>query len=482
MKTLEQLAFDNTYARLPARFYSRVTPTPQGTPYRVSVNPAAAALLGLDPQEFERPDFPAIAAGYQPLPQAEPIAAVYAGHQFGVYVPRLGDGRAILLGEVMNGDNRWEIQLKGAGPTPYSRMGDGYAVLRSTIREYLAGEAMHGLGIPTTRALAIVGSDAPVYRETAETGATLIRLAPTYVRFGTFEFFSHTQQTEALKTLADYVIERHYPEFSGDYAGFFREVVTRTARLLAQWQAVGFTHGVMNTDNMSIVGLTIDYGPYGFMDAYIPRYIPNHSDAAGRYAFSRQPQIALWNLAALGQALLPLCDEAALRAALDSYGEVFNAHYLALMCAKLGLGATRADDAKLIEDFLILLARNGSDYTNSFRALSRFSRHGDNTHLRDRFLDRPAFAAWAGRYAERLAAEASDDGERQVRMNRVNPKYILRNYLAQLAIERAQHKDFDEIERLRQVLADPYSEQPDFESYAAAPPDWAREIELSCSS
>lgn len=489
MKKFEQLQFDNSYARLPAGFHNRVLPRPVGEPYLVSFNPAAAALIDLDPTEAHRDDVASIFAGWQLLPGSEPIAAVYAGHQFGVYVPQLGDGRAILLGEVLNkAGERWDLQLKGAGPTPYSRGFDGRAVLRSTIREYLGSEAMAGLGIPTTRALGIVGSDAPVYRETVETSATLLRMAPTHVRFGSFEFFSHTGRYQALRELTDYVIAHHYPELAGIAAGerdglWFAEVVVRTARLLAQWQAVGFAHGVMNTDNMSILGLTLDYGPYGFLDAYQPDFISNHSDHQGRYAFNRQPNIGLWNLSCLAQALVPLMDQEALKAALNGYADVYNSHYLALMQAKLGLRESRRHDAELVQALLTLMAQSATDYTNTFRALGEFRSDGDHAWLRDRFIDRSAFDAWAIRYRERLAAEGSDAVERQAQMNRVNPKYVLRNYLAQIAIDKAvQDQDYTEIDRLLALLQAPYTERPDQERYAAEPPDWGRHIEVSCSS
>ncbi|MDQ2694406.1 MAG: YdiU family protein, partial [Pseudomonadota bacterium] len=298
MRTLEQLRFVNRYATLPETFFRRVRPSPEGEPQRVSFNPAAAELLDLDPAEAGRDDFARCFAGWRLPPGAEPIAAVYAGHQFGVYVPQLGDGRAILLGEVENAaGGSWDVQLKGAGPTPYCRGFDGRAVLRSTIREYLCSEAMHGLGIPTTRALCIVGTNAPVHRETVEPGAVLTRLAQSHVRFGTFEYFSHSGRHDDLARLADFVIRHHYPALADQppaqrYAGLFAEVVTRTAQLLAHWQAMGFAHGVMNTDNMSILGLTLDYGPYGFMDAFDIGFVPNHTDVQGRYAFDRQPHVA----------------------------------------------------------------------------------------------------------------------------------------------------------------------------------------------
>ena len=298
IRALDTLSFDNSYARLPEAFYAKLNPTPFGSPpYLVHANRAAADLIDLDPEQTARPEFAGLFGGSMLAPGMEPLAMLYSGHQFGVYVPQLGDGRAILLGEVKNDrGERWDLHLKGAGMTPFSRDGDGRAVLRSTIREYLCSEAMHRLGIPTTRALCIVGSDEKVYREQIETAATLVRMAPTHVRFGTFEIFYYRQQHEHLKVLADYVIDQffaHLREADDKYARFFTEVVERTAKLIAQWQAVGWAHGVMNTDNMSILGITLDYGPFGFMDDYDAGFICNHSDHNGRYAFNQQPYIGL---------------------------------------------------------------------------------------------------------------------------------------------------------------------------------------------
>jgi uncharacterized protein YdiU (UPF0061 family) len=413
---------------------------------------------------------------------------LYSGHQFGVYVPQLGDGRAILLGEAINGrGERWDLHLKGAGLTPFSRDGDGRAVLRSTIREYLCSEAMHALGIPTTRALCIVGSDAKVYREQVETGATLLRMAPSHVRFGTFEIFYYRKQYELLKTLADFVISGHFPHLqavSEKYARFFAEVVERTARLIARWQAVGWAHGVMNTDNMSILCLTLDYGPFGFMDDYDAGFICNHSDHNGRYAFNQQPYIGLWNLSCLAQALLPLAEKEALKAGLDAYTPVFEREYRALMRAKLGLAEERGGDDELIRDFLSLLQGSRADFTIVFRELGTFLSQPEmkNEHLREHFVDPDRFDEWALRYRDRLQAERSRDADRQEAMNRVNPKYVLRNYLAQNAIEKAQQKDFSELERLFALLQHPYTEQPGMEEYASPPPNWGKHLSVSCSS
>ncbi len=311
-RPLDSLQWDNSYARLPGAFFERVAPTPLPDPYLVAFNRDAAELLDLDEAEATNPEFLAALNGDRVLSGSTPIAAIYAGHQFGVWVPQLGDGRAILLGEVVTDQHaRWDIQLKGSGPTRFSRMGDGRAVLRSTIREYLAGEAMHALGIPTTRSLAIFGSSAPVYRERVETAAVLVRLAPTHVRFGTFQLFASRGQHDAVAQLADYVIEYHFPHLlklpaSARYAAWYAEVVDRTARMIARWTAVGFSHGVMNSDNMSILGLTLDYGPYGWLDGYDRGFICNHTDEIGRYAFDQQPKVGLWNCARLGESILTL--------------------------------------------------------------------------------------------------------------------------------------------------------------------------------
>lgn len=413
---------------------------------------------------------------------------LYSGHQFGVYVPQLGDGRAILLGEATNEQGqRWDLHLKGAGLTPFSRDGDGRAVLRSTIREYLCCAAMRGLGIPTTLALCLVGSDDKVYREQIETGAMLVRMAPSHVRFGTFEIFYYRKQHDHLKILADYVIDQHFPHLRDaeeKYAKFFTEVVERTARLIAQWQAVGWAHGVMNTDNMSILGLTMDYGPYGFMDDYDAGFICNHSDHNGRYAFNQQPYIGLWNLSCLAQALLPLVEKEALKAGLETYQPLFDREYQERMRAKCGLVEAQAGDDELIRDFLGLLQGSHVDYTIVFRELGAFaSQNGAmNEKLREHFLNPERFDEWAVRYRDRLRSEGSRDDERCARMNHVNPKYVLRNYLAQTAIEKAQHKDFSEIDRLFTVLETPFTEQPTMESYALPPPNWGKYLAVSCSS
>ncbi|MEJ7575669.1 MAG: YdiU family protein [Pyrinomonadaceae bacterium] len=489
MKKLTELTFDNTYARLPEAFYRRVKPTSVPAPYLVSFNAAAAELLDLDGSEARRPEFVEYFCGNRLLPGADPIAALYAGHQFGSWVPQLGDGRAILLGEVRNGKGeRWDLQLKGAGPTPFSRGFDGRAVLRSCVREYLCGEAMHNLGIRSTRALSIVGSNLPVQRERAETAAVLLRMAPTHVRFGTFEVFANRGQIENVKALADYVIAQFFLEVADEknkYAAFLREVVRRTAVMIAQWQAFGFVHGVMNTDNMSILGITIDYGPFGFMDDYDPNFIPNHSDYSGRYAFNQQPHVGLWNLSCLAHALLSLVSEEEAFAALDSYEADFNDAYGLLMRVKLGLAESEADDHALLKELLDALAANAVDYTNFFRRLGNFNSAPDerNEMLRDMFIDPASFDLWATKYRARLRLELSVDRERGERMKRINPKYMLRNYMAQKAIADATEKrDYTEIDGLLALLSRPFDEQPERDLYAAPSPDWGKRLVVSCSS
>ncbi len=489
-KKLQNLDFDNSYCALPGNFYSRVHPEPLQNARLAAFNRSAAQLLDLAEEADEDPDFVRYFNGEVYLPGSDPIATVYAGHQFGYYVPQLGDGRAILLGEVKNAKGeRWDLQLKGAGLTPYSREGDGRAVLRSVIREYLCSEAMHGLGIPTSRALAILDSGQKVYRERIERGAMLVRLAQSHVRFGSFELFFYRGQKQEIGILADYVIKQHFPHIDPNdpqrYLHFFDEIVARTARLMAQWQAVGFAHGVMNTDNMSILGLTLDYGPFGFLDSYNPEFICNHSDMAGRYAFDQQPDVAHWNLACLAQALTPLLPMESLQSSLFRFPSIFASHYLNRMTAKLGIASPQAEHAGLVHALLEMLKQNSLDYTRFFRRLATFdsAEGAQNSHLRDQFIDREQFDLWARSYRAVLLQQDMPDTIRAEAMNRVNPKYILRNYLAQIAIGKAEEaQDYSEIDRLLQILSAPFDEQPQFEEYASQPPDWAAHIQVSCSS
>jgi uncharacterized protein YdiU (UPF0061 family) len=480
-RTLEELRFANSFAELGDAFSERRTPTGIPGARLVAFSPEAGALLGLRAGEEQRPLFRDLVAGNAVLPGMEPIAARYGGHQFGVWAGQLGDGRAILLGEVRNErDEPWELQIKGAGLTAFSRMGDGRAVVRSSVREFLASEALHALGVPTTRALALAAGDEPVLRERVERTATVIRLAPTFVRFGSFEIFHYRGQHAEVRALADYVIERFYPECGAGedrYARFFAIVVERTARLMAAWQAVGFAHGVMNTDNFSILGLTLDYGPYGFMETYAPGLICNHTDEAGRYAFDKQPTIGLWNCYALGEALSSLIAETDRLVPLQRYAEVYRAHFLALVRGKLGLRDARDDDPDLALSLFELLERRRVDWTRFWRALS----HDDAAALA-LLGDDETSRAWFARLDERVVAPGGSDDERRAAMRAVNPKYVLRNWVAQVAIEATERGDDTVVNALLDVLRAPYEEHPAREEWTrSAPPAYA-DLEVSCSS
>jgi uncharacterized protein YdiU (UPF0061 family) len=469
------------------------TPLPaQGLPepHWVATSAACAAWMGWPDDWTARNHGQAlqVLAGNATWPGMQPLASVYSGHQFGVWAGQLGDGRALLLGEVASPQGPLEVQLKGAGLTPYSRRGDGRAVLRSSIREFLCSEAMAALGVPTTRALAVVGSPLPVRRETVESAAVVARVAPSFIRFGHFEHFAHHGHHQALQRLLDHFVSHHAPECAHapePVVALLARVAEQTADLIAHWQSLGFCHGVMNTDNMSMLGLTLDYGPFGFMDAFDPGHICNHSDDRGRYAYARQPSVAFWNLHALAQALLPLMPgdpEAAgerLLEAVEAYRGRFAVAMLGRLRAKLGLLTEQAQDQALADDLLKLMAASRADFTQTFRRLARA--HRDPTPLRDLFIDREAADAWLDRWRLRLAAEGSVDAERETRMLAVNPAVVLRNHLAEGAIRAAQAGDFSETARLLKVLQRPFDE-PVLPSDAALPPDWAQHLEVSCSS
>lgn len=465
-------------------FYSALTPTPLQNARLIWHNAPLAQTLGIDPALFSPASGAGVWGGETLLPGMSPLAQVYSGHQFGVWAGQLGDGRGILLGEQQLPDGRTvDWHLKGAGLTPYSRMGDGRAVLRSTIRESLASEAMHHLSIPTTRALSIVTSDTPVYRERAEQGAMLMRIAESHLRFGHFEHFYYRREAQKVRELADFAIRHYWPHLHDEadkYAQWFSDVIARTATLIARWQAVGFAHGVMNTDNMSILGLTIDYGPFGFLDDYQPGFICNHSDYQGRYSFDNQPTIGLWNLQRLGQTLSPFVPVEALNAALESYQPVLMDAYGKLMREKLGFFTRQKGDNTLLSELFALMAREGSDYTRTFRMLSHTEQQSASSPLRDEFIDREAFDGWFARYRARLQEEGISDDERQQQMQSSNPAVVLRNWLAQRAIEQAEQGDMDELHRLHEVLRHPYAERDD--EYSKRPPDWGKRLEVSCSS
>jgi uncharacterized protein YdiU (UPF0061 family) len=520
-----RLRFDNTFIRdLPGdpvggagvrqvhgALWSRVEPEPVPDPQLVAYSREMADRLGFSEADVASPDFAQVFAGNALLPDMEPAASNYGGHQFGHWAGQLGDGRAITLGELVNAaGERWELQLKGAGPTPYSRTADGRAVLRSSIREFLCSEAMHHLGVPTTRALSLVTTGAAVVRDMfydghprEEPGAIVCRAAPSFLRFGHFELPASRGEIDVLRRLADFCITRDYPELAvsppapeARYAAWFAEVCERTARMVAHWMRVGFVHGVMNTDNMSILGLTIDYGPYGWIDAFDPDWTPNTTDAHGRrYRFGWQPKIAYWNLTRLAHALSPLFeDPAPLRDGLQRYTEAFVDGDRSNIARKLGLSACTDADVELMRDLHLLLAEGEVDMTLFFRGLANVDPQAPSiAPIADAFYDaarQDAIAArldaWLARHAARVRDDTLPPEVRRTRMNAANPRYVLRNYLAQQAIDRAEQGDYAEIGTLLDVMRHPYDEQPGREAYAARRPDWARERAgcsmLSCSS
>ncbi len=469
------LKLENHYARLPDEFYTLMPAEEVGVqPRLLHANPKAAALIGMDPVAFSDFAFTQVFSGHAPLEGFSPLAMVYSGHQFGVWAGQLGDGRALLIGQVRNAHGElWDIQLKGAGKTPYSRFGDGRAVMRSTIREYLASEAMAALGIPTSRALAIVATGETVRREEAEPGAVLTRLAPSHIRFGHFEHFFHRGEQGQVRLLADHVIEEYFPDLVGNHAAWYGEVVRRTAVMVAQWQAVGFAHGVMNTDNMSILGLTLDYGPYGFMDAYDPNFICNHTDEQGRYSFINQPVIAHWNLRALALALSGIIPTEVLIEKLATFEQHFGGTYHALMRAKLGLTREVEGDNQLIGGLLALMARTRADYALSFRNLT-----GEDRDWLALFGEANMEAeSWLSRYRVRTESEDLSG------LDRVNPKYILRNWVAETAIRAVEDRnDIAALDRIFRLVQSPFEKHDGDEAFAAPPPPEMCNLEVSCSS
>ena len=497
--TLEDLTFTNAFAHLPDAFREARTPTGLSGTRLVAASDAAAALIDLAPAQLDRDEFLQIVSGRAILHGMQPVAAMYGGHQFGVWAGQLGDGRAITLGEVTNRRGEpWELQLKGAGQTMFSRFADGRAVVRSTIREFLASEAMDALGIPTTRALAMVASDEPVIRETVEKAAILLRLAPSFVRFGSFEIFAARGDGEAIRTLADFVVDRFYPECGrgrDHYERFFAAVLQRTARLMADWQSAGFMHGVMNTDNFSILGLTLDYGPYGFMERYEPGRICNHTDAGGRYAYDRQPAIGLWNCYALANALATLIEPAQLQTQIETYVPEFSAAYLARMRAKLGLATNGPGDDELAADLRAAMAAAHADWTRTFRMLADLRTPDEATTRGEAELaaaHRAAFVqalgstetarAWLARYDVRLANESRGYDERAASMRTANPRIVLRNHLAQEAIAASEADDDEPVRRLLAALRRPYDDDPAVAAFDRLAPSDEPEIVVSCSS
>ncbi len=473
-------------------------PTPIPDPYWVAFSKSCAALINLPLASNELPadhQWLELLAGNSLKTElhqfTNPVATAYSGHQFGVWAGQLGDGRAILLGDIAG----QELQIKGSGKTTYSRMGDGRAVLRSSIREFLCSEAMYGLGIPTSRALAVVGSKMPVIRETRETAAVCARVAPSFIRVGHFEHFSSLQNINRLKELADDLIKKHYPECINSaipYLELFKSIANRNAVLVAKWQAVGFCHGVLNSDNISVLGLTIDYGPFGFLDQFQIDHICNHSDHSGRYAYHNQPQIMHWNMACLASAMLPLIElshsseeaQTHLRNALEDFPIMYAQVWQKSFRDKLGLKTSEEQDIGLIERLLQMMHDSRVDYTSLFRSLADINKNSQviEISLRDHFIDRAEIDLWLNDYLVRLSREAADDETRRSQMNEVNPKYVLRNHLAQHAIELAQEDDFSEVYKLLNILSKPFDEQPEHHQYSQAPANHLRAISVSCSS
>ncbi|MDD5211127.1 MAG: YdiU family protein [Sulfuricurvum sp.] len=476
---LENISLTTPYLDLDPIFYHEVTPTPLKNPKLVSYNSDAAQLLGLESDQNSAEYITQILNGTQLFNGSRPYAMCYAGHQFGYFVPRLGDGRAINLGLV----NGWNLQLKGSGQTLYSRQGDGRAVLRSSIREYLMSEAMHALDIPTSRALALISSDEKVAREQWERGAIVLRLSPSWIRFGSFEYFFHANQHAQLEQLADFLIVESFPELVGvedSYAKMYGEIVKRTAQMIAHWQSVGFNHGVMNTDNMSAIGLTIDYGPYAFLDTFESGYICNHTDQEGRYSFDNQPRIGHWNLAQLARALSPLISEEKIANELEKYGDYFTSTLLELLKNKLGLDTLPDEDSTLFRSLFTTLENGRSDMTPFFRTLSHYK--GDRSALLTLSLAPNQLNVWLDVYDKCLCNNTSSTQERHEKMLKCNPKYVLKNYIIQEAIDLAQKDDFSLLNDLLKLAKNPYDEHPEFERYAGPTPLQYTNLKLSCSS
>lgn len=474
---LNELKLTNPYLKLPAECYDRVTATPLVEPYLIHANTDVANILKIDEKELQTEAFVNFLNGEHKVEGSDTFAMCYAGHQFGQFVPRLGDGRAINIGTL----DKYHLQLKGAGMTEYSRHGDGRAVLRSSIREYLMSEAMQGLSIPTTLCLGLIGSEHEVRREKIEKGAIVCRVSSSWVRFGTFEYFAHQGMLKELEALADYVIDENFPHHSGKdnrYTLLFNDVMIITARLMAQWMSVGFNHGVMNTDNMSIAGLTIDYGPYAFLDDFRHENVCNHTDVDGRYSFANQPEIAKWNLRSLMMALSPLTTTEKMEKNLAMYDKIYIRYFHYYMCKKLGLEGTVEGDPELIEDMFDMLEKLHVDYTLFLRTLSHYE--GDRESLLSTGLYHEPMNEWLDRYDERI--KHIDNTVRKEQMLAANPKYVLKNYMLQEAIDAADKGDFSVVNDLYKIAQKPFDEHPEFERWAGATPQAFKNKKLSCSS
>ena len=456
----QNLNFKNRFIDLGPEFYQEKQPDPVTDPYLVDYSPSVGQLIDLPEEGGD--NFLANFSGNQPMEGARPLAMAYSGHQFGSYNPKLGDGRGLLLGEVSNKENiSWDVHLKGAGPTRFARGFDGRATLQSSIREHLGSEALNGLGIPTTRSLAVIGIRELIYRQKPELAAILVRVADCHIRFGSFEFFHYTKQPKSVERLADFSIEHYHNDIYNEpdrYRIFFRRVLTLTAKLISKWQSVGFVHGVMNTDNMTITGTTFDYGPYGFMDGFNTRYTPNSSDTHGRYAYQQQAEIGFWNLNKLAETLIPLVGADELQEETKQYQSLLNGFYREEMGRKLGLSILDSEFSELTQEMLQLLQSQQLDYSNFFRHLA------NNPSAMDCSIE---LRSWLDRYLKLCDRESISHDERKKKMNAVNPKYILRNHLVQRALEMAlKESDFSEVTRLRILLENPFKDRPEiFKKY-----------------
>ena len=468
----------HNFSELPEEFYTLQDWQGFNNPKIVIENHVMKKALGMEDTDHQ--ELLKIFNGTRKIDSLKPLSMVYSGHQFGQYVEQLGDGRGLLFAQINSNEGLLDIHLKGAGKTPYSRFGDGRAVLRSVIREYLCGEAMHALSIPTSRALMIIGSDEMVIREKSESAAMLVRTAKTHIRFGSFEYFHYNNKPEHVKALADFCINS-YPQYfsrtTNAYEDFFRVIVKETANMIAHWQACGFNHGVMNTDNMSILGETFDYGPYGFMEDYNPNHVCNHSDHQGRYAFKNQPYIGLWNCSALGHALSSLISEESQGEILQTYEAIFQDTLAELYRKKLGLELAKPEDATLIQGLLDIMESEKLDYTNTFRNLTQALAEEHSPELHSEISK-----SWVVSFLERHSKETLSKDKRLKLMNQVNPKFILRNYMAQEAIEAAEVNDSSKLETLMIVITQPYEELIEHEKFANKSPIWAKDLQISCSS
>ena len=477
MEIIKKILKQHSYSLLRHDFYSKQAQEPLNNPFLIHINKILLDELGLSKESYE--DLMLIFNGTIQIPNIQAVSMNYAGHQFGQYVQQLGDGRGILLGEIEAKNKYLDIHVKGSGKTPYSRFGDGRAVLRSSLREYLCGEAMHGLGIPSSRSLMIFGSNDVVYREKSETAAMIVRTAKTHVRFGSFEKFFYDGLFDRHKELCDYVISQYLPDkekSNKKYSYLLESIVIKTASLIANWQSVGFCHGVMNTDNMSILGETLDYGPFGFMDNFNPSHICNLSDTSGRYSYQNQPYVGMWNCTALANTFKHLINKEEITKIMTMYEKTYAKRLFALYKNKLGLRENKNTDEALVQELLNVMEVQKLDFTRTFRSLSNILKTNNSIKVDD------SLKSWSQKFKERHDIETADIDSRITQMNEMNPKFILRNYMLQNAIDQAEEGSYKEIDILMKLITKPYEENLEYERYSKESPEWAKSLGLSCSS